>query len=89
MDEVGDADKAACRKEVLVVREEEEDIKETVTFQFCLGSCWYSFVALLMLLLTLMLCQPHKFVNFSLCIFQSIIIPAVSSHDNGISSQEE
>lgn len=42
---MGDSDKAASRKEVLGVREEEEGVKETVTFQFCLELRYYSFVA--------------------------------------------
>ena len=43
MDEVGDSEKAASRKEVLGIREEEEGVKETVTFHFCLVS-WILFV---------------------------------------------
>ena len=38
MDEVGDSEKAASRKEVLGVREEEEGV-ENLLFQFCLRSC--------------------------------------------------
>lgn len=52
---MGESDKAACRKQVLGVREEEEGIKETVNFQFCVGSCvFYSFVALVVFSMTVL-----------------------------------
>lgn len=85
---VGESDKAACRKEVFGVREEEEGVKETVTFQLCLGSWYYSFVALVMLSCLIGGFRGTSEVCKLFHIFQSILTSCTVS-SRGVAYSEE